>query len=426
MPVVLSYHRNTWPRTTSCISFIYIRGYSTKIEHSQIRSLWHLLCHNKMKLLSQRIWHHHAQWQQTLLKVLNGKNVNNKVNQWSLELATYNITFEWISSTSNKTADHLSWLIEVPNNPVATSILINTVAASTTDSPADHNHNKSKTSTDVMLPDAPLPSQQDTTKVNAPLHLMEDCKDFTLPLMQRTYPFCKCISKQLISCKEPHHKVDTFTHSNSLLYEHAMDTTHKFLALVIPKSWHLKVLIKAYDTLGHQGVNRTYHFIKQQYYHKGMNKDIHKYIKNYALCKRKKAITQMYPLQMMEIPDHSFNKVAIDLFTDVQVSSSGNHHILIIINHLTEWPEALDENSFKTAQKTAYYMPPGFQVRDRVYFKNKQSGNWDLKWRARYRIVCIEHNWHYLHIENQAIGETQSCNVKDVHEPPVELWNTNT
>ena len=39
---------------------------------------------------------------------LNGKNANNKVNIWSLELATYNITFEWISGAQNKAADCLS------------------------------------------------------------------------------------------------------------------------------------------------------------------------------------------------------------------------------------------------------------------------------------------------------------------------------
>ena len=32
-----------------------------------------------------------------LAKFLNGKNANNKVNRWGLELATYNIMFEWIS-----------------------------------------------------------------------------------------------------------------------------------------------------------------------------------------------------------------------------------------------------------------------------------------------------------------------------------------
>ena len=34
-----------------------------------------------------------------LARFLNGKNANNKVNRWGLELATYNITFEWISGT---------------------------------------------------------------------------------------------------------------------------------------------------------------------------------------------------------------------------------------------------------------------------------------------------------------------------------------
>ena len=32
-----------------------------------------------------------------LARFLNGKKTNNKVNQWGLELTTYNITFEWIS-----------------------------------------------------------------------------------------------------------------------------------------------------------------------------------------------------------------------------------------------------------------------------------------------------------------------------------------
>ena len=51
----------------------------------------------------------------------------------------------------------------------------------------------------------------------------------------------------------------------------------------------------------------------------------------------------------------------------------------------------------------------------------------DLKWRPGYRIVCIECDGHYLHIENQATGKTRSHNIKDVvFKPPVELWNINT
>ena len=43
---------------------------------------------------------------------------------------------------------------------------------------------------------------------------------------------------------------------------------------------------------------------------------------------------------MMEIPDRPFNKIAIDLVTKCKTSTSGNKHILTIIDHLTGWPEA--------------------------------------------------------------------------------------
>ena len=42
---------------------------------------------------------------------LNGKSTNNKVNRLSLELATYNISFEWISRARNKAVDCLSRLV---------------------------------------------------------------------------------------------------------------------------------------------------------------------------------------------------------------------------------------------------------------------------------------------------------------------------
>ena len=43
---------------------------------------------------------------------------------------------------------------------------------------------------------------------------------------------------------------------------------------------------------------------------------------------------------MTEMPDRPFDKIAIDLVTDCKISTSGNKHILTIIDHLTGWPEA--------------------------------------------------------------------------------------
>ena len=67
--------------------------------------------------------------------------------------------------------------------------------------------------------------------------------------------------------------------------------------------------------------------------------------------------------------------------------------------------KTLDKNRFMATQKTMARKKLTFQIGDHVYFKNKQPGKWDLKWIPGYRIVCIEHNRHFIHIENQATGK---------------------
>ena len=46
-----------------------------------------------------------------------------------------------------------------------------------------------------------------------------------------------------------------------------------------------------------------------------------------ALCRHEKAKVQQYPLQMAEITDRPFDKIAIDLVTKCEMSTSGNTHI---------------------------------------------------------------------------------------------------
>ena len=126
------------------------------------------------------------------MQFLNGKNTNNKVNRWSLELATYNITFEWISGAKNKAADCLSRLV----SPTGTSI--NMLTASLNDGPAFHtrSHTQSTSASTSALPTDPTPHiSQDATPTPKPL--TADHLDSLLQ-MQRTDPFCKHISKRLV------------------------------------------------------------------------------------------------------------------------------------------------------------------------------------------------------------------------------------
>ena len=76
-----------------------------------------------------------------LAKFLNGKNVNNKVNRWSLELAAYNITFKWISGAKNKAANCLSWLVEqLPTTPAT----VNMLTVTHTNGPASNSRSQTK------------------------------------------------------------------------------------------------------------------------------------------------------------------------------------------------------------------------------------------------------------------------------------------
>ena len=55
---------------------------------------------------------------------------------------------------------------------------------------------------------------------------------------------------------------------------------------------------------------------------------------------REKVMVQAYPLQMTEIPNRLFDKIAINFVTKCESSTPGNKYILTIIDHLTECPEA--------------------------------------------------------------------------------------
>ena len=196
-----------------------------------------------------------------LVHFLNGKNTNNKVNRWNLELAMCSISFEWISGARNKAADSLSRLV------TPTTASVNMLTASPTDGPAfhirSHTQNDPSSTTSTPHPDtAPQISQEPTT---APNPLTVEHLEASLQ-MQKTDPFCKCISRRLLNGKAPHHEFDTFTHGKGILYKHIMDCGKKFPALVIPKSWKYTVLMESHDKLGHQGNSCTYCLIKCQYY----------------------------------------------------------------------------------------------------------------------------------------------------------------
>ena len=112
------------------------------------------------------------------------------------------------------------------------------LTATHTDRPAFNTRSctqkNSPDTTSIPHPDVPPQISQEATPT--PKLLTADRLEALLQ-MQRTDPFCKCISECLLNSKAPQHEVDCFIHIKGLLYKYIMDSGKQFLALIIPKSW---------------------------------------------------------------------------------------------------------------------------------------------------------------------------------------------
>ena len=139
-------------------------------------------------------------------KFLNGKNANNKVNRWSLELATYNITFKWISGAKNKAANCLSWLVELP---ITTPATINMLIVTHTDRPASNtgSHTKKDSPDTTSTPHSDVSPDISPDPMQMPKPLTADRLEALLQ-MQRTDPFCRHISKCLFNSKALQYETD--------------------------------------------------------------------------------------------------------------------------------------------------------------------------------------------------------------------------
>ena len=143
----------------------------------------------------------------SLAKFLNGKNANNKVNRWSLDLATYNITFKWISEAKNKAANCLSWLVEQPTTTPATVNML-TVTHTQTYLLQSLDVTQKRTPLIPPPPHSQIFHQRFLQKqLQHPKPLTVDRLEALLQ-MQRTGSFYRCICKCFLNGKAPQHETN--------------------------------------------------------------------------------------------------------------------------------------------------------------------------------------------------------------------------
>ena len=111
--------------------------------------------------------------------------------------------------------------------------------------------------------------------------------------------------------------------------------------LCLPKGPHRTQTIQDHhdaEIAGHQGFERTYERIHQNYYWPRMTTNIKEYIRSCDSCQRVKA-SQKRPaglLQPMPIPEAKWESVSMDFITHLLTTSNGNDAIVVFVDMLTK------------------------------------------------------------------------------------------
>ena len=193
-----------------------------------------------------------------LEKFLHKNTLNSKVNNWAMELETFNIQFDYIKGSNNVLADTLSQLIDI--NP------------DTQLTPEGEGYEfgyaifeefpKIKTKTyqvnEVIVGNKEIkndPDLQDTLQcIENPI-----APEWWKGLLQQD------VNIETLKHKLKHNKLDKeyyILDEHELLTRKVVDGGHKFCAIYLPAVLVFQVLQAAHDELGHNGFPRTYAALK--------------------------------------------------------------------------------------------------------------------------------------------------------------------
>ena len=112
--------------------------------------------------------------------------------------------------------------------------------------------------------------------------------------------------------------------------------------LVVPKALQTKILHSYHGSpmTGHQGVDRTFQSIRQNYFWFGMYQDVVMFIKSCVTCQQSKRDYRRHripPLQPLPVED-VFSQIHMDFIGPLK-EVNGYKHILLIVDSFTKWPE---------------------------------------------------------------------------------------
>jgi hypothetical protein len=117
--------------------------------------------------------------------------------------------------------------------------------------------------------------------------------------------------------------------------------TETYFPMVVPVALRPGTIELFHHMTLHMGTTKTVKSLQQNYFWKGMGKDVKLYIRSCVMCGRNKAYRgrAKVPIQEYGLGNRPFSRCHWDLAGPLPITKNGNRYILVYKDALTEWVE---------------------------------------------------------------------------------------
>ena len=202
-----------------------------------------------------------------LKRFLEHKTKNSKVDNWSLDIARYNLQFEYVKGIKNTLVDTMSRLVQldpaIKQEPEPEGYQFGQPLKK---EPAEEVVAMVQEGTDSE--NEPIPSDPKVMWGVTPAELKE---------MQSEDKLCTQIMSQMT--KQGEKALHPYFLEGGILKKYVYDAKQQFETTVVPRSLRGTLLKLSHVDLGHNGTARTYMLLRQNYYWKRMRPEVTRYVK---------------------------------------------------------------------------------------------------------------------------------------------------
>ena len=263
-----------------------------------------------------------------LKKFLAKNTLNSKVNNCTIEISPFRITFEYIQGIKNTLADTMSrWIDKDPQVQPKPEPEGYEFGYYTFDELPDLKVSNIE-STLNSVPDTETKDVSDSNLLKLPIG------NHILHRLQQEDVFCKNILNPI----EKDNIIDgqSYLVKDKILKRYVLEENNTYKTIVVPKALTAQILRMTHDELGHNGTHQTYTLLKRLYYWKGLRPSVEKHIKMWYQCQRRNKQVVKYATLYIDVATFPMQFISMDLIGEFHPPTSRKHrYALTVICMLT-------------------------------------------------------------------------------------------